>query len=69
VTRTSDRPRQPDDVAGIVAWTLGKRGGVHWGAGLGATDHGTAKTGAGQEFSSRRAAVAWIAAQLAEAAR
>jgi hypothetical protein len=69
VTRTSDRPRQPEDIAGIVAWTLGKRGGVHWGAGLGATDYGTAKSGAGQEFSSRRKAVGWIAAQLAGAAQ
>jgi hypothetical protein len=65
VTLTSDRPRQPDDVAGIVGWTLGKRGGVHWGAGLGVTDYGTAKRGARQDFGSRRAAVAWIAAQLA----
>lgn len=64
VTHGKDRPRQPGDVAGIVAWHLGKRGGVRWSAGLEATEYGTAKTAAGQDFASRRAAVAWIAAHL-----
>jgi hypothetical protein len=65
VTQGKDRPREPGDVAGLAGWHLGKRGGVRWSAGLGLTDHGTVKTAAGQEFTSRRAAVTWIAAQLA----
>lgn len=64
VTRTKDRPREPGDVTGVVAWQLGPRGGVRWRAGLGVTEHGSAGTVAGSDFSSRRAAVAWIAGQL-----
>jgi hypothetical protein len=68
VTRGKDRPRQPADVAGMTGWHLGRRGGLRWSAGLGATDYGTVQTSAGQDFASRRAAVAWIAAQLADEA-
>jgi hypothetical protein len=69
VTAGKDRPRQPGDVAGMVAWHLGRRAAVRWSAGLGLTGHGTVKAAAGQEFSSRCAAVAWIAAQLAGESR
>jgi hypothetical protein len=65
VTETRDRPRDPADVAGVVAWHLGPRGGVRWGAGLGQTDSGCVRESAGQDWPSRRAAVAWIAARLA----
>jgi hypothetical protein len=64
VTRTKDRPRDPADVAGVVGWHLGKRGGVRWSAGTGCTAYGSIEVGAGQDFASRRAAVAWIAAAL-----
>jgi hypothetical protein len=63
VTRGKDRPRVPADVLGVVGWHLGKRGGVRWSAGLGCTDYGSVRTDSGQDFGSRRAAVAWIAAQ------
>lgn len=64
VTRTKDRPRDPEDVAGVVGWELGPRGGVRWRAGLGANEYGGAKTVADGPFSSRRAAVTWIAGAL-----
>jgi hypothetical protein len=64
VTRTKDRPQSPDDVAGVVGWHLGPRHGIRWSAGLHPTDHGTVTTTSGQDWSSRRAAVAWIAAQV-----
>lgn len=66
VTCGKARPRQPADAVGIVGWHLGKRGGVRWGAGLYPTGHGTVQASAGQDWPSRRAAVAWIAAQLTE---
>lgn len=65
VTRTKERPREPGDVAGIVGWGTGPRGGVRWEAGTGCTEYGSVEHGAGRHFTSRRAAVAWIAAQLA----
>jgi hypothetical protein len=65
VTRTKDRPRVPADAIGIVGWHLGKRHGVRWGAGLQPTDYGTVARAADQDWPSRRAAVAWIAAQIA----
>jgi hypothetical protein len=64
VTRTKDRPRTPGDVTGAVGWGLGPRGGTRWNAGLGLTQHGNIQTPAGRDFTSRRAAVAWIAGQL-----
>jgi hypothetical protein len=64
VTRGKDRPREPADAVGVVGWGLGKRGGVRWSAGLEPTGHGTVKTTPGQDWPSRRAAVAWIAAQI-----
>lgn len=64
VTQSKDRPREPADVAGLVGWHLGKRNGVRWSAGLGCTDYGSVRTGAEQDFGSRRAAVIWIEAQL-----
>jgi hypothetical protein len=66
VTQIRDRPRAPADVAGVVGWHLGPRGGVRWGAGIGQTDSGCVREGAGRDWTSRRAAVAWIAARLAE---
>jgi hypothetical protein len=36
---------------------------------MGCSDYGTVTVTAGQEFTSRRAAVAWIAGQLAEGNR
>jgi hypothetical protein len=66
VTRGKARPRAASDVAGVVGWRTGPRGGVKWAAGLAPTKHGTVQTPSGQDFGSRRAAVAWIAAQLAE---
>jgi hypothetical protein len=63
VTRSKERPRVPADVAGVVGWHLGKRGGVRWSAGAGCTSYGSVQTSSGQDFSSRRAAVAWVAAQ------
>jgi hypothetical protein len=65
VTTTPARPSEPGQAAGIVGWHTGPRGGIRWGAGLDPTDHGTVAVAAGRDFSSRRAAVAWIAAQLA----
>jgi hypothetical protein len=67
VTRTPDRPREPGDAVGKVAWQLGPRGGIRWTAGLGVTSHGTARADAGRDFPSRHAAVAWIALQPASA--
>jgi hypothetical protein len=64
VTRSKERPRVPADVAGMVGWHTGPRGGVKWAAGLAPTEHGTVKTPSGQDFGSRRAAVAWIAARI-----
>jgi hypothetical protein len=53
-------------VLGIVGWYFGKRFGVKWSAGLGATERGSVKTAAGRDFASRRAAVGWIAAEIAK---
>lgn len=64
VTTTNKRPEQTSDVAGMVGWALGQRGAVKWGAGVGCTRYGTAQRAAKQRFSSRRAAVKWIAEQL-----
>jgi hypothetical protein len=63
VTRGKDRPRDPADVLGIVARHFGPRRGIKWAAGLGVTEYGRAKTGVRLDFGSKRAAVAWIAAQ------
>jgi hypothetical protein len=63
VTRTKDRPRVAADVTGAVGWRLGPRGGIRWNASVGLTDRGNAVTAAPSDFGSRRAAVAWIAAQ------
>jgi len=62
VTATKDRPRQPGDVLGMVGWSLGRRGGVRWGAGVGCTGHGTVLRASEQTWTSRRAAVAWVVA-------
>lgn len=68
VTATKDRPRQPADVLGMVGWSLGRRGGVRWGAGVGCTGHGTVEVSSGdQTWTSRRAAVAWVVANAAGA--
>jgi hypothetical protein len=64
VTRSKGRPRAAGDVAGVVGWRTGPRGGVKWAAGLAPTEYGTVQTPSGQDFGSRRAAVAWIAAQI-----
>lgn len=64
VTRTKDRPRTPEDVVGAVSWNLGPRRGTHWRAGVGANEYGHAKTLADDLFSSRTAAVKWIANAL-----
>jgi hypothetical protein len=69
VTRDKERPRAPGDVAAVVGWGTGPRGGTRWRAGLEPSDYGTVKTPAGQDFPSRRAAVAWVAAQIGEGAR
>lgn len=63
VTSARGRPRSHQDVLGIVGWHLGKRGGVRWSAGVGVTEHGTVQANA-EDLSSRRAAVAWIAAAI-----
>jgi hypothetical protein len=63
VTVSKDMPRQPEDVLGKVGWHLGRRGGVRWSAGLRRTGHGTVLATATEDFASRRAAVAWVAAQ------
>jgi hypothetical protein len=60
VTATSATPRHPEDVLGKVAWGLGPRGGVRWSAGRGCTQYGSVVEGAGQQWASRRAAVAWV---------
>lgn len=64
VTVTRDRPQRPEDVAGVVGWSTGPRGGIRWRAGIGVTEYGNAREAAGQDFASRRAAVAWIAARV-----
>jgi hypothetical protein len=69
VTASKEAPRSPEDVLGRIAWHLGRRGGVKWGAGAGCTDHGTVLTPAGQDFASRRAAVAWLVASTTGGAR
>jgi hypothetical protein len=69
VTETRTRPRSPADTVGIVSWGLGPRYGVKWQAGMGVSDHSTVTVRAEQNFTSRRAAVAWIAGQLAEGNR
>lgn len=63
VTSTRERPRNHEDVLGIVGWHLGTRGGVKWSAGIGVTDHGTVQVNA-EGIASRRAAVAWIVAAI-----
>jgi hypothetical protein len=65
VTETKTRPRQPADTVGLVSWGLGPRYGIKWQAGMGVSDHHTVAVRAEQDFTSRRAAAAWIAAQLA----
>jgi len=65
VTQTKARPRSPADTVGIVGWGLGPRGGIKWQAGMGVSDHRTVAVRSEQDFTSRRGAVAWIAAQLA----
>jgi hypothetical protein len=65
VTTSKERPKRPEDVIGKVGWSLGSRGGVRWSAGLGCTGHGTVLTPAEQTWPSRRAAVAWVAANAA----
>jgi hypothetical protein len=63
VTRTKDRPREPEDAIGVVGWHLGPRRGIRWGAGVHPTSRGTVESNSGdQEWSSRRAAVAWVVA-------
>jgi hypothetical protein len=69
VTETKTRPRSAADTVGIVGWGLGPRYGIKWQAGMGCSDYGTVTVTAGQEFTSRRAAVTWIAGQLAEGNR
>jgi hypothetical protein len=69
VTETKTRPRHPGETAGVVSWGLGPRYGIKWHAGLGVSDHSTVAVRAEQDFTSRRAAVAWIARQLAEGNR
>jgi hypothetical protein len=64
VTTTKDRPQRPEDAAGLVAWSAGPRGGVRWQAGLGLTERGAGRQGAGRDFPSRRAAVEWIASAI-----
>lgn len=68
ITATRERPRRPEDVLGKVGWSLGSRGGVRWSAGIGCTDHHTVLTAAGQTWTSRRAAVAWVAENTAAGA-
>jgi hypothetical protein len=60
VTRGKDRPRDPADVLGAVAWHFGPRLGVKWSAGLGLTERGNAQTRADRDFGSKRAAVNWV---------
>ena len=62
VTASKEPPAKPDDVLGKVGWSLGSRGGVRWGAGIGATEYGTVLRGSEQTWASRRAAVAWVVA-------
>lgn len=62
VTANKQPPQRPEDVIGKVGWSLGPRGGVRWGAGIGANEHGTAVRGAEQTWPSRRGAVAWVIA-------
>jgi hypothetical protein len=62
VTASKVPPHRPEDVIGKVGWSLGPRGGVRWGAGIGATDHGAVVRAAEQTWPSRRAAVAWVVA-------
>jgi hypothetical protein len=68
VTETRDRPRDLADMAGVVAWHMGPRGGTRWAAGLGQTSSGCVRESSGQDWPSRRPAVAWIAAQVTAAA-
>jgi hypothetical protein len=65
VTTTRACPADRADVAGVVGWRAGPRGGIRWQAGLGYSEHGHVTTSADQTWASRRAAAAWIAAQLA----
>jgi hypothetical protein len=48
--------------AAACGWSLGPRGGVRWGAGIGATEYGTVLRGSEQSWPSRRAAVGWVVA-------
>jgi hypothetical protein len=64
VTSTKSRPRTADDVLGVVAWGLGQRGGIRWTCGTGYTGWGCKVAGPEKGFSSRRAAVKWVAAEL-----
>jgi len=61
ITAAKDRPRRPEHVLGRVAWSLGRRGGIRWSAGLGCGPGGGVLTASGQTWTSRRAAVAWVA--------
>jgi hypothetical protein len=61
ITATKDRPTRPEDVLGKVGWCLGRRGGIHWSAGVGCGRYGSVLEAAEQTWPSRRAAVAWVA--------
>lgn len=62
VTSSKNLPLRPEDVLGRVGWVRGPRGGVKWGAGAGWNDGGTVAKPGGQDFASKRAAVAWVLA-------
>jgi hypothetical protein len=69
VTEAKTRPRSPAETVGIVGWGLGPRGGTRWQAGMGVSGHRTVVVRAEQDFTSRRAAAAWIAGELAAGRR
>jgi hypothetical protein len=62
IAASKEPPHRPEDVIGKVGWSLGPRGGVRWGAGIGATGHATVLRASEQTWASRRAAVAWVVA-------
>jgi hypothetical protein len=64
VTTTKERPRAFADVAGIIGWRQGKRGGQRWDAGTGCSDYGSIQAGAGRDFNTKHAAAAWIKSEL-----
>jgi hypothetical protein len=68
VTLGKEQPRSHEDVLGVVAWHLGRRGGLRWEGAVGVLENGCVKqnsAGAGDgDFATRHAALRWVLAHI-----